>query len=166
MRLELWEGYREHATEAQLDNFKANAGKGGCTVFAEIVRRSEGRNLMGLPWCATFVFAVIGRPDVLGDAVPGTRVLARRMRQRGFWRGPDYGPQRGDLIFCTNGGGRIDHVAIVLDADSKEVRSIDGNTHDPERVFDWDDGGVVAVSRRPRTSHQIKGYAAIGSLWT
>lgn len=166
MRVERWAGYREHATEDNLHNFRVNAGKGGCTVFAEIIRRREGRNLMGLPWCATFVFAAIGRPDILGPAVPGSRVLAKRMRSAGYWRGRDYRPRRGDLVFCTNGSGRVDHVGIVLEADGETVRSIDGNTRDPEGVFAPGDGGVVAVNIRTRDSRQIVGYAKIGHLWT
>jgi len=160
-----WVGYKEHLTPAKLTTFGENAGKGGCTIFADMVKRREGVDLMGLPWCATFVFAVIGRPDILGRAVPGTRVLAKRMQARGWWRGRECEPACGDLVFCSNDGRRISHVGIVINADDSTVTSVDGNTHDPDGGFAWDEGGVVAVNRRPRTSHQIKGYAAIGSLW-
>ena len=162
-----WIGYLEHQTPDLLGVFRANPGKGGNTIFSTLLIMSQGRNLQGLPWCATFVHAVINRPDVIGKAHPGTRKLARRMRRRGLWRGRDYLPEDGDLIFCTNhpeGPGRINHVAIVEAAGDQEVVSIDGNTHDPSGVFPWEEGGAVDRVIRRLDDPKIVGYAATGKL--
>lgn len=160
-----WLGYLEHATTERLWSFTENAGKGGCTIFAELLLREQHRDLQGLPWCVTFVHAVFNRPDVLGRAHPGCKVLMRRMKRRGLWRERDYKPQENDLIFCSNAADGIpDHVGIVEQADKDTVISIDGNTVDPSGVFPPQDGGAVARRTRQRTDPHIVGYAATGVL--
>lgn len=163
MKPEDWIGYCEHRTPESLNEFEANVGKGGCTIFALMCRTRL--NLMGLPWCVTFVHAVLDRPDVLGKPCPGVKTLYRRMKRRGLWRGTDYTPEPYDLVFCSNlGDGTLEHVGIVESADEKTVTSIDGNTHDDKGRFAWTDGGVVARAVRERTSPIITGYAATGRL--
>ena len=163
MRPEVWLGYLEHATPERLWSFAANAGKGGCTIFAEMLLREQGVDLMGLPWCATFAHAVIRRPDVLGRVHPGCRVLWRRLRRKGLLRGPSWLPQAVDLIFCRN-GRRIDHVGIVESCEGETVTSIDGNTVDPSGCFEAKDGGAVARRTRQRTDPKIAGYGAISEV--
>ena len=165
MKAEDWIGYLEHSTPEDLDVFDANVGKGGCTIFAALVERREGSCFMGLPWCAVFVFAVIGRPDVLGPACAGVVTLARRMKRRGLWRGRDYCPKQGDIVFCSNlRTRRADHCGIVEHCDSETVYSIDGNTVDPGGRFRPAQGGAVARRERQRGDRVIAGYAAIGSI--
>lgn len=154
-------GYLEHTTPERLHEFTANPGKGGCTIFAAMLWEAQRVNLMGLPWCATFVHAVIGRPDVLGRAHPGCRVLARRMRRRKLWRGKDYAPKSGDLIFLANDGQRIDHCGIVESCGGESVTSIEGNAIDPSGTFRPDQGGAVARRVRRRDDFRIIGYAEI-----
>jgi len=167
--IEHWVGYLEHQTPDQLFAFRENVGKGFCTVFALMVQIAQGINLQELPWCATFVHAVINRPDILGKAHPGTRVLARRMKRKRLWRGRDYVPEPGDLIFCTNQPytrRRINHVGVVgtvSEADGT-IQSIDGNTHDPSGTFAWEDGGAVARRTRDKDDPHIIGYGATGHL--
>lgn len=158
-----WLGYLEHATPWRLWSFTENAGKGGCTIFAEMLLREQGVDLMGLPWCATFVHAVLRRPDVLGRAHPGCRVLWRRLRRKGLLRGPSWQPQPGDLIFCRN-RRRIDHVGIVEECRGTTVSSIDGNTVDPTGFFPPGEGGAVARRTRERTDPRIAGYGAISEV--
>lgn len=159
-----WIGYLEHADERLLGVFTANAGKGGCTIFADMLRTDQGAELQGLPWCATFVHAALARPDVLGRAHPGVRVLARRMFLRGLWRGKTYVPQPLDLIFLTNRKDRrISHCGIVETANETEVISIEGNAVDPSGVFPIERGGAVARRVRARTDRKIVGYAATGT---
>ena len=126
-----------------------------------MIDREQRVNLQGLPWCATFVHAMVARPDLLGRAHPGTRVLVRRMKRKGFWRDPSYKPKQGDLIFLAN-HKRIDHCAIVESADETTVTSIDGNTHDLTGKFKWDEGGAVQRITRDRNDIRIRGYAEIG----
>ena len=164
MNAAAWIGYLEHRSPEKLRHFRENAGKGGYTVFAEMIKAEQHRNLQGLPWCTTFVHAVIARPDILGRAHPGSRVLMRRMTRKGLWRGRDYTPERGDLIFCANDLVLVDHVAIVESADGTDVTSIDGNTNDPDGLFAPGQGGAVARVARRREDPMIAGYAAIGHL--
>lgn len=160
-----WIGYLEHASTERLWDFTGNAGKGNCTIFAEIIKATQGRDLQELPWCCTFVHAVLNRPDILGRAHPGCRVLQRRMKRKGLWRGKDYIPQEYDLIFCSNAGTkRVDHCGIVERCDGETVVSIDGNTEDPSGNFPPQDGGAVARRTRKRHDPKIVGYAAIGNL--
>lgn len=157
-----WIGYLEHQTQDQLWHYTANPGKGGYTIFAQIIANRQRRNLQGLPWCATFVHAVIDRPDVLGKAHPGTRVLARRMRRKKLWRPQqEYSPKPGDLIFFKCTKERIDHVGIVESAEQSSVTVIAGNTIDPSGHFKPDQGGAVARMTYSKTDPRIAGYAAI-----
>ena len=161
-----WLGYLEHVSPEKLGIYAANVGKGGCTIFAELLHRSEGAELMGLSWCATFVFAVIQRPDLLGPACAGVITLKRRMQRRGLWRKRGtYQPRRGDLIFCSNlRTRRADHVGIVLDCDGETVISIDGNTIDPSGRFAPHEGGAVARRVRKLDDPVIVGYGAISAF--
>ena len=158
-----WVGYLEHKSPDLLWHFTANYGKGGYTIFGKMIEETQRVNLQGLPWCATFVHAVINRPDLLGKAHPGTRVLARRMKRKGLWRDLSYKPKQGDLIFLAN-YKRIDHIGIVESADETTVTSIDGNTHDPVGRFAFEEGGTVQRITRERTDPRIKGFAEIGAL--
>lgn len=157
-----WVGYLEHKSPQLLGIPTANVGKGGYTIFAQMIWDTQHINLMGLPWCAVFVHAVINRPDLLGRAHPGTKVLYRRMRRRGFLRDKTYIPTLGDLVFCANDGQNIDHVGIVLSCDDDWVTSIDGNSVDPFKYFNEKQGGAVSVRRRWVTDKRIIAYAAIG----
>lgn len=162
-----WIGYLEHQTPDYLGDFRANPGKGYFTIFGLMIQITQGINLQGLPWCATFVHAVISRPDVLGKAHPGCRVLARRMKRKRLWRNRKYRPERGDLIFCTNephGRRRINHVAIVEGCDGQSVISIDGNTKDASGVFTAEQGGAVDRRVRDLADCHIIGYAATGRV--
>ena len=169
----LWLGYLEHITETNLEFFDVNIGKGGCTIFADIIRRAyPWRNFMNLPWCTTFVHAVAIRAVgvtkarmLLGKPHPGSRVLARRMKRRGCLRGLEYTPCPGDLIFCHNGEGRISHCGIVECVMDDEVISIEGNTADPTGHFPKNAGGVVARRRRKLTDNSIVNYGRISDAF-
>jgi hypothetical protein len=120
-----------------------------------------------LPWCTTFIHAVFDRPDVLGRAHPGSRVLYRRMRRKGLLRGRDYTPQKNDLVFLsTRTDGRVSHCGIVESADETQVTSIDGNTVDPTGFFEPAQGGAVARRVRKRTDPVIVCYASTGAALT
>lgn len=156
-----WLGYLEHATPELLGVFTANAGKGGCTIFAQMVYERSGVNLMGLPWCATFVFAMHENADALGEPCAGVRTLMRRMKRRRLWRGRGYTPEAGDLIFCRT-PGRVGHVGIVERAEGDTVVSVDGNTVDPSGAFPPGEGGAVARRARKKNDPVVAGYAAAG----
>ena len=151
-----WLGYMEHASPDLLGVFAANTGKGGCTIFGEMV------GFQGVPWCTTFIFAVHPMREKLGKPCPGVLTLARRMALRGRWRGRRYKPKYGDLVFCRNKPkGRIEHCGIVLGTDGEDVISIDGNTVDPSGTFRPKQGGAVALRTRNKADPVIVGYGAI-----
>ena len=157
-----WVGYCEHNSPALLNVFDANIGKGGYTIFAQMIFDKYRRRLWGLPWCAVFVHAVVNRPDLLGKPHPGTRVLARRMRRAGLWRGRDYTPCPGDIIFLSNSRTkRIDHCGIIESCDGDYETSIEGNARDDAGRFQPQEGGVVARRTRELTDTLIVGYGAI-----
>lgn len=157
-----WVGYLEHKSPERLGYFTENVGKGYCTIFAAMLWESQRVNLMGLPWCATFVFAVHPARGKLGKPCPGVLTLARRMILRGRWRGRRYRPKRNDIIFCRNReGGGIEHCGIVESCDGISVTSIDGNSVDASGVFSPEQGGAVARRTRKMTDPHIVGYAAI-----
>lgn len=164
-----WIGYLEHNDSRHIGLYRSNAGKGGYTAFAEIVRQKCHRNLQGLPWCAVFIHScfanVYGREGarmLLGKPHAGTKVLARRMRRKGLWRDKDYTPVAGDVIFLANDGKHIDHCGIVAGTDGESVTSIDGNTVDPSGFFTEEQGGAVALRDRLLTDVRIIGYGATG----
>lgn len=164
-----WRGYLEHKDRKYIGLYRANTGKGGYTAFAEIVRQKCKRNLQGLPWCAVFVHSCFvnvygrkGAKTLLGRPHAGTRVLARRMRRKGLWRGTDYTPVAGDIIFLANDGKTIDHCGIVAESDGETVTSIDGNTVDPSGFFAEEQGGAVALRDRQKDDPRIIGYGATG----
>lgn len=166
MKIQDWIGYLEHANPEKLGVFEANPGKGGWTIFAEIIRQRGGPYLQQLPWCVTFIHAMIDREDLIGRAHPGCRVLQRRMKRQGYWRNRDYIPVPGDLIFCSNTRTRrVDHCGIVEEVRGKQIISIDGNTVDPSGVFAPQDGGAVARRIRDADDPIIVGYGAIGTLY-
>jgi len=164
-----WVGYLEHASPDLLGVFAANTGKGGHTIFSVIIQRYyRWRNFTGLAWCATFVHAVCleayGKEKarkLLGKPHPGTRVLARRMKRAGRYRGRDYTPRPNDIIFLQNGDGRISHCGIVDHVDGNIIVSVEGNTHDPTGRFIYGDGGAVAINRREADHRAIVAYGQI-----
>ena len=162
-----WIGYLEHQSHDLLGVYRANVGKGGFTIFSEIISTHyRWRNFQAIPWCATFVHAVFltalgktGAAKVLGKPHPGTKVLMRRMRRKGRLRGVGYTPKANDIIFLHNGDGIVGHVGIVVGVVGDEVISVEGNTVDPTGHFPADAGGAVAMRTRQLTNPAIIGYA-------
>lgn len=164
-----WLGYLEHQTDDLLGVYTANVGKGGCTIFAAIITKYyRWRNFSELPWCAVFVHAVCleayGKEQarqMLGKPHPGTHVLVRRMRRKGWLRGRGYTPKPNDLVFLHNGDGKIGHVGIVECVDGDTITTIEGNTVDPSGHFQAHRGGAVARRSRILNDDAIVRYAMI-----
>lgn len=162
-----WIGYLEHQSNELLGIYSANVGKGGCTIFPEIIgKHYRRRNFTGLPWCVVFVHAVCieayGKEKaraLLGKPQAGSRSLARRMKRKGWLRGKDYIPKANDLIFLHNGSGEISHVGIVENVEGDTVITIEGNTVDPSGHFPEKQGGAVARRSRKLTDEKIICYA-------
>jgi len=164
-------GYLEHEDADLLQIPTANVGKGGFTVFADMIARSyRWRVFQGLEWCAVFVHAVFleayGKPEaarLLGKPWPGTRTLAKRFQRSGRYRDKTYQPAPGDIIFLTScPTGKISHCGIVTAFDGVTVSTIEGNTIDPSGRFPPQEGGAVAAHERPVGDRKIIGYGAVG----
>lgn len=161
-------GYLEHLSNDRLASYKANVGKGGCTIFACIIGRAyRWHNFSGVPWCATFVHAVfieaLGKEKarkLLGKPHPGSRVLMRRFQRRGRLHGREYTPKAGDIIFLTN-SDRVNHCGIVVCVEDGEIITVEGNTVDPGGVFQKHEGGAVAQRVRPLTDPAIVCYGGV-----
>jgi len=159
-------GYLEHLTNDMLGVYTANTGKGGCTIFAYLINQAyKRRNFSGLPWCVTFVHAVfieaLGKKQarkILGKPHPGSRVLMRRFKRK---RRLTDKPKTGDVIFLTNGDGRISHCGIVSCVEGEEIITIEGNTVDPSGVFEKHEGGAVAQRVRKLTDPAIVCYGEV-----
>ena len=164
-----WVGYLEHQSNDLLGIYTANVGKGGCTIFSEIVQKHYyWRNFSGMPWCAVFIHAICietygvdNARKLLGRPHPGSRVLARRMRRKGWLMDKHYVPKTNDLIFLHNGDGEISHVGIVEVLDGDTVVTIEGNTIDSSGHFPASMGGAVARRRRSLTDEAIVNSAKI-----
>lgn len=154
-------GYLEHLDNDLLGIYRANPGKGGCTIFAyQINQAYRWRNFRGLSWCATFVHAVfieaLGKEEArrkLGKPHPGTRVLHRRLKHTDK-------PTVGCVVFLTN-GRRVDHCGIVVSVDGNTVTTVEGNTIDPTGVFLEHEGGAVAQRVRLLTDPAIICYGEV-----
>lgn len=160
-------GYLEHLSDDLIGVFRANVGKGYHTIFAHIINRSyRWRNFNGVPWCATFVHSVfleaLGKEEarrLLGKPHPGTRVLMRRFKRRGKLTNE---PKEGDIIFLTNGSGKVEHCGIVVCVEDRRVITIEGNTTDPAGIFEKHEGGAVAQQVRDLTDPAIICYGGVG----
>lgn len=169
-----WIGYLEHQNTDLLGVYTTNVGKGGCTIFAEIiVKYYRWRNFMHMPWCATFIHAVfleaVGKDvarKLLGKPHPGTRVMSRRFSRKGMLHTHGYIPSRGDIIFLTNGDGLISHCGIVERVDEDVVYSIEGNTIDMSKnsVFEPEQGGAVVERVRKLNDKSIVAYGEVHAL--
>lgn len=158
--IESYAGYLEHKDFKFLNDPKENAGKGGYTIFAEMVKAKYGIDFQGKSWCTTFIFAV--HPGIFGKPCTGVYTLVRRMIYHLRWRKRSYTPRYGDLIFLRNNKKEIvGHVGIVLDAYDQIIRSIEGNTVDFSGVFSPEQGGAVAIRERDRRDCHIVGYASM-----
>lgn len=164
-----WVGYLEHKSDELLGVYTANIGKGGCTIFSEIVRTHyRWRNFSGMPWCVVFVHAVCIEAygvekarQLLGKPHPGSRVLARRMKRKGCMMDADYIPSPNDIVFLHNGDGEISHVGIVESVVGGTIVTIEGNTIDPYGNFPENRGGAVARRTRNLTDDAIVSYAKL-----
>ena len=160
--------YLEHQTNDLLTLPTANVGKGGCTIFADMIARHyRWRVYTGLPWCAVFVHAVfldaLGKSksrELLGKPHAGTRVLLRRMRRKGFLRDRSYTPKSGDLIFLSNDpAGQVGHCGIVDRVAGDTVFSVEGKAVDPSGRFIPQLGGAVSIRDRRLDDPHITYYA-------
>lgn len=149
-------GYLEKASNKGLDNKTANAGGNNYTKYA----RDIYPGLQGQPWCDMFVdwcfvqaFGEVTARQLIGGGFSAyTPTSAQYYKNKGQWHKT---AKAGDQIFFHN-STRICHTGIVVNADTKEVITIEGNTSNASGVIP--NGGGVFKKVYPANYANISGY--------
>lgn len=160
-------GYLEKASNSQLDNKTANAGKNNWTKYARDLDQigniyNGAKN--GYSWCDVFVdwlFII-----EFGISI-GNRMLYQPLYSLGagvkysanYYRNNDaffLDPEIADQIFFRNTSGKLTHTGIVTGITQKHVYTIEGNTNSTSGVVN--NGGSVAAKAYLRNSNMIAGY--------
>ena len=162
------EGYLEKASNAQLDDFKANAGNKNFTKFARDLDAIPGfynGRKNGFPWCDVFVDwlfvqafgaenakKLLCQPDKSLGA--GCGYSARYYKAKGQFHTKD--PKPGDQIFFTDSAGDVCHTGLVYKADKLFVYTVEGNTSTASGVVG--NGGGVWRKKYALSYKRIYGY--------
>ena len=152
-------GYLEKASDKNLDNKTANAGKNNYTKYWRDLCPSYQKE----PWCQCFV-------NWCFNKAYGTSTAKKLLYETAGWTyytptGATYfqnnkrwftsNPQPGDIIYFKN-STRIHHVGLVYKVDSNRVYTIEGNTDSGSAVIA--NGGEVAKKDYPLGRSDIAGY--------
>lgn len=137
-------GYKEKATNSQLDDKNANAGKGNWTKYARdmdaLTNFYNGRKQTA-SWCDLFVdwcfYKTFGRelaqkllcqPNKSLGA--GCGYSANYYKKNGQFYDANNKPQLCDQIFFVRSNGSVYHTGLVSAVDNKYVYTIEGNSGD------------------------------------
>lgn len=138
-------GYVEKATNSQLDEKKANQGKGNFNKYAATLDNTDLFNgkKNGYDWCAVFVccmfylaFGLETMRKITGIPAKSMAAGVRYLRQYfANINGLVSYPQTGDVIFFrTADGAGWQHTGIVTDVKNGYVYTVEGNAGTPEGV--------------------------------
>lgn len=148
-------GYKEKATNADLDLATANAGTGNWTKYARDLYNAGyyNGNKNGYAWCDVFVdwcfFKAFGKTEGqlmecqtgdLGAAVPYS---AGYYKAQGRY---DTTPKVGDQVFFQENGELV-HTGIVVEVSASQIVTVEGNS-----------SNQVKKNTYSRTSSYIAGY--------
>ncbi|PPK79837.1 putative cell wall binding repeat protein [Lacrimispora xylanisolvens] len=155
-----WNGYLEKKSNANLDDFTANAGSNNFTCFARDYKIHTGYNLQGQAWCAMFVSEVFvqmfgleaAKKLLAGKPYHYCPTGVNQFKAAGRWH---IKPEPGDVIFFTN-GTRAYHTGIVTEVTSTKVKTIEGNTSGASGVIE--NGGGVCQKSYSLSYERIMGY--------
>ena len=150
-------GYKEKATNDDLDDFTANAGNGNFTKYGRDLDAIDwfyNGKKNGYDWCDQFAddcFVQSYGPELavklicqpLRSAGAGCEFSAMYYRNAGRWFTT---PEPGDQIFFNYGSG-ISHTGIVVDVTDYAVVTVEGNVN-----------GQVVRTSYPFYSSIIAGY--------
>lgn len=134
-------GYREKASNSNLDDKTANAGSANWTKYARDLDKTNwyngGKN--GYAWCDIWYdwlfYKCFGDPlgrnmlcQPIGSAGAGCLYSAQYYKSAGRWH--TNSPQPGDQIFFTYSPGEYSHTGLVEQVNGDTVTTIEGNTSD------------------------------------
>lgn len=149
-----FDGYLEKASNAQLDDFTANAGSANYTLFG------AWYGLNGQAWCAIFISYCAASAHISTTIIPKFAYCpdgVNWFKAAGRWYArAGYTPQTGDIIYFTEDGSTACHVGIVTGADAAYVYTIEGNTSGSAALVP--NGGAVCAKSHGLTSTYILGY--------
>ena len=141
-------GYKEKATNANLDDRTANAGHNNWTKFARDLYQAGyyNGNKNGYAWCDVFVdwcfFKAYGKAEgqriqcQTGPYGAGCTFSAQYFKAKGRYDGT---PKVGDQIFFQS-GGEISHTGIVVEVTGSTVVTVEGNSGDQVRKNTYNRG--------------------------
>ncbi len=152
-------GYKEKATNRDLDSFEGNTGTGNWTRFGRDVDAVSGwmnGRKNGYEWCAIFVCAVFlesfGYPLARNmlfqperSLAAGCGYAAQYFKNHGaFYKKPE----PGDQAFFVIGGG-IGHTGIVEKIGDSWVQTIEGNSKNmvARHVYNLNDSYIAGYGR-------------------
>jgi hypothetical protein len=155
-------GYKEKATNAQLDDATANAGSGNYTKYArdfdEKYPNWYNGKKNGYAWCDMFVdwcfltafgynaaLKLLCQPEKSAGA--GCTYSLGYYKAKGQFHTSN--PQPGDQIFFGNSTSDVSHTGIVEKVDGSKVHTIEGNTSDQvaRRSYTLTDKTIVGYGR-------------------
>lgn len=159
-------GYIEKATNKDLYDKAANAGKANFTKYAHELDKLGVFNTPknGYAWCAVFVvwlfveaFGLDVALSILYQTKGGygagcTWTANRYKSMHRFFTNP----QVGDQIFFTKDGSTSNHTGLVVKVEDGKVFTIEGNTSPGGGVVD--NGGMVCAKSYPLAISSILGY--------
>ena len=133
-------GYKEKASNSQLDDKTANAGSANYTKYARDLKNAGyyNGNKNGYAWCDVFVdwcFYMAAGKDAkeaqrvecqTGDCGAGCTYSKRYYSAQGRC---DKNPKVGDQVFFTSNGS-ISHTGIVYEVSGSTIKTIEGNSSD------------------------------------
>lgn len=157
-------GYLEKASNANLDDKTANAGRNNYTKYARDLDNINGfynapKN--GYAWCDIFVdwcfvktFGAEKATLMLCQGIYGAGTINSANYYKTANRWSTF-PHIGDQIFFKY-GGEIGHTGLVYNVDANYVYTIEGNTSAGNEVIP--NGGAVCKKQYPKYSVVIAGY--------
>ena len=166
-------GYLEKASNKQLDDKTANAGKNNYTKYNRDYMTWDKQAVVEIPdgsidmqWCAAFVswcfvmaYGLVAAAALLcGGLHCYTPTGASRFEKAGRYIKRGEGkPKPGDVVFFwSDSKGRIGHVGLVYKVSSSKVYTIEGNTSGANTLVT--NGGGVKKKSYSLTSTYIDGY--------
>lgn len=154
-------GYHEKATNADLDDFKANSGDGNWNKYSRDLDSLSGfynGRKNGYAWCDCFVdwcfVTAYGRaaaqfllcqPD--NSAGAGCSFSAQYFNAKGQFHKSN--PKPGDQIFFGSGWGNVWHTGLVVSVGNNHVYTVEGNTTDSvgRRSYALNDSSIFGYGR-------------------
>lgn len=133
-------GYKEKASNKNLDDNTANAGSANWTKYARDLYAAKyyNGNKNGFAWCDVFVdwcfFKAYGATEgqriecQTGDCGAGCTFSMQYYQAKGRF---DKNPKVGDQIFFRySGSSGADHTGIVVEVTSSQIVTVEGNSGD------------------------------------